>query len=41
MNSEVMQVMQDVIDEFGFGRLTPEEASAKLIKNLEATLASL
>jgi oligogalacturonide transport system substrate-binding protein len=41
MNSEVIQVMQDVIDEFGFGRLTPEEASAKLIKNLEATLASL
>ncbi|MGH0053516.1 MAG: ABC transporter substrate-binding protein [Sphaerochaetaceae bacterium] len=41
MNSEITQVMQDVIDEFGFGRLTPEEASAKLIKNLEATLASL
>ena len=41
MNSEVMQVMQDVIDEFGFGKLSPAEASAKLIKNLEATLASL
>jgi oligogalacturonide transport system substrate-binding protein len=41
MNSEVIQVMQDVIDEFGFGKLTPAEASAKLIKNLEATLATL
>ncbi len=41
MNSEVIQVMQDVIDEFGFGKLTPSEASAKLIKNLNATLATL
>lgn len=41
MNSEVIQTMQDVIDEFGFGKLTPAQASAKLIKNLEATLAAL
>lgn len=41
MNSEVMQAMQDVIDEFGFGKLTPQEASAKMIKSLGATLASL
>jgi oligogalacturonide transport system substrate-binding protein len=41
MNSEVIQVMQDVIDEFGFGKLTPAEASAKLIKNLNAVLATL
>ncbi|WP_320129766.1 ABC transporter substrate-binding protein [uncultured Sphaerochaeta sp.] len=41
MNSEVMQAMQDVIDEFGFGKLTPDQASAKMIKNLNATLANL
>ena len=41
MNSEVMQTMQDVIDEFGFGKLTPSQASAKMIKNLNATLANL
>ncbi|HPZ15970.1 MAG TPA: hypothetical protein PLX25_04835 [Sphaerochaeta sp.] len=41
MNSEVIQTMQDVIDEFGFGKLTPAQASAKMIKSLEATLASL
>lgn len=41
MNSEVIQTMQDVIDEFGFGKLTPQEASAKLIKDLNATLANL
>jgi oligogalacturonide transport system substrate-binding protein len=41
MNSEVMQTMQDVIDEFGFGKLTPQQASAKMIKNLNSTLANL
>ncbi len=41
MNSEVMQVMQDIIDEFGFGKLTPAEASRKLIANLESTIANL
>lgn len=41
MNSQVMQAMQDVIDEFGFGKLTPREASAKMIKGLNDTLASL
>jgi len=41
MNSEVMQAMQDVIDEFGFGKLTPAEASRKMIQTLEATLANL
>ncbi|AEC02421.1 ABC transporter substrate-binding protein [Parasphaerochaeta coccoides] len=41
MNSEVIQTMQDVIDEFGFGRLTPQQASAKMIANLTATLTNL
>ncbi len=41
MNSEVIQTMQDVIDEFGFGKLTPAEASAKMIQNLKATLATM
>lgn len=41
MNSEVIQTMQDVIDEFGFGKLTPQQASAKMIQSLNATLASL
>ena len=41
MNSEVVQVLEDIIDEFGFGRLTPSEASAKLITNLNAVLATL
>ena len=41
MNSEVIQTMQDVIDEFGFGKLTPHQASAKLIQNLNNTLESL
>lgn len=41
MNSEVMQTMQDVIDEFGFGKLTPQQASAKMIRNLKDTLESL
>jgi oligogalacturonide transport system substrate-binding protein len=41
MNSEVMQTMQDVIDEFGYGRLTPQQASRKMIQSLQSTLASL
>lgn len=41
MNSQIMQTMQDVIDEFGFGKLTPAEASKKMIQSLEATLAGL
>ncbi len=41
MNSQIMQTMQDVIDEFGFGKLSPQEASKKMIKDLEAALASL
>ncbi len=41
MNSSVAQTMQDVIDEFGYGELTPEEAAAKMIESLEATLSRL
>ncbi len=41
MNSEVIQTMQDVIDEFGFGKLTPQQASAKMIQSLKTTLANL
>lgn len=41
MNSEVMQAMQDVIDEFGFGKLTPREAAKKMISHLNETLAAL
>ncbi len=41
MNSEIMQVMQDVIDEFGYGKLTANEASKKLISSLNDTLKNL
>lgn len=41
MSSEIMQTMQDVIDEFGYGKLTPREASKKMIASLNTTLASL
>jgi len=41
MSSEIMQTMQDVIDEFGYGKLTPEEASEKMIKRLNETLSNL
>jgi ABC-type sugar transport system, periplasmic component len=41
MNSQVMQAMQDVIDEFGFGKLTPAEAGKKMVSHLNETLASL
>lgn len=41
MNSEVMQAMQDVIDEFGFGMLTPQQASVKMIQNLKDTLENI
>jgi len=41
MNSEVIQTMQDVIDEFGFGKLSPAEASKKMISSLNATLKNL
>ena len=40
-NSQVIQVMQDVIDEFGYGRLTPEEAADRMIDGLTAVLAKL
>jgi len=40
-NSNVIQVEQDIIDEFGYGKLTPNEAAKKLIANLTETLASL
>lgn len=41
MNSDVTQAMQDVIDEFGYGRLTPEQAADRMISSLESTLARL
>ena len=41
MNSDVMQAMQDVIDEFGYGNLTPEEAASKMITSIEDALARL
>ncbi len=41
MNSQVIQTMQDVIDEFGFGKISPAEAGKKLVANLNATLKSL
>lgn len=41
MNSQVIQTMQDVIDQLGYGRITPEQAADQLIANLTATLASL
>ena len=41
MNSDVCQAMQDVIDEFGYGRITPAEAASKMITSLESTLARL
>ena len=41
MNSQVIQVMQDVIDQFGYGKLTAEQAADTLIANLNATLAAL
>lgn len=40
MNSQVRQVMQDVIDEFGFGKLSPVEAEAKLRQSLEEMLTN-
>ena len=41
MNSEVIDAMQQVIDEFGYGRLTPREAAEAMISSLESTLARL
>ena len=41
MNSQIMQAMQDVIDEFGFGKLTPSQAGKKMVEHLNETLASL
>ncbi len=41
MNRQVIEVMQDVIDRLGYGKLTPEEAADTLIANLNSTLASL
>lgn len=41
MNSQIMQAMQDVIDEFGFGKLTPSQAGKKMVDHLNETLASL
>lgn len=41
MNSQIMQAMQDVIDEFGFGKITAEEAGKKMISHLNETLSSL
>lgn len=41
MNSQIMQAMQDVIDEFGFGKLTAKEAGAKMVSHLNETLKSL
>lgn len=40
-NAQVSQVMQDIIDELGFGRMSPEEAGAKLVAHLNETLKSL
>lgn len=40
-NSEVMQAMQDVIDEFGYGKLTPAEAGKKMVAHLNETIKSL
>lgn len=39
MNVEIHQILDDIIEEFGFGILPPEEAAEKLISQLENKLA--
>jgi oligogalacturonide transport system substrate-binding protein len=41
LNTQVMQAMQDVIDEFAFGKLTPEQAADKFLNNLQNVLAEI
>lgn len=41
MNSEVIDTMQQVIDEFGYGRTTAREAAESMVTSLESTLSRL
>jgi len=41
LNTQVMQAMQDVIDEFAFGKLTSEQAADKFLTNLQNVLAEI
>ncbi len=41
MNSEVIDAMQQVIDEFGYGRINARQAAENLIASLERTLSRL
>lgn len=41
MNSEVAQIMDDIIEEFGYGLLTPAQAASELTRRLTDKLATL
>jgi oligogalacturonide transport system substrate-binding protein len=41
INSEVAQVLDDLIEKFGFGKLTPAQAAKELMDSLKSKLATL
>jgi oligogalacturonide transport system substrate-binding protein len=41
INSEVAQVLDDLIEKFGFGKLTPAQAAKELMSSLKSKLATL
>lgn len=41
MNNQIVQAMQDVIDEFGFGKINAKQAGANMVAHLNETLKSL